>query len=63
MKLLFLLLPVLAISISPIGGVFQSQLLPHRFQMLVELSDGVTVASPLLSGLEVQLHNLPETEK
>ena len=62
--------------VSPIGGVFQSQIVRHRFQMLVELSDGVTVVSPLhgpaigalveaykLAGIEIQLHNLPETEK
>ena len=62
--------------VSPIGGVFGSQILSQRFQMLAEFSDGVLVGQPLhgpaigalleaykLAGLTVQLHNLPENEK
>ena len=61
--------------VSPIGGVFRSNILRERFQMLVELS-GATVTAPqygpaigaLLeayksAGVSVTLTNLPEKEK
>ena len=68
--------PGVPCAIAPIGGVFGSQILRQRFQMLCELTEGVIVGAPLhgpaigalieaykLVGLTPQLQNLPESEK
>ncbi|MEO8025062.1 MAG: BadF/BadG/BcrA/BcrD ATPase family protein [Bryobacteraceae bacterium] len=62
--------------VSWIGGVFRSELLRHRFQSLVEMTDGNMAGPPLmapaagalldayrLAGLRVTLENLPVEEK